>query len=99
MSTSPAAGSSAIWINRQRFGDIGGQRLGGFVGGLWAHNGDEALAWGWSGGWRRWRRTDRGATQDQEAWREVGAVGGHNAPVRGIDWSPQGEYLISVGYA
>src|SRR6266568_3783079 len=26
--------SSSIWINRQRFGDVGGQRLGGFVGGL-----------------------------------------------------------------
>ncbi|KAH9978071.1 WD40-repeat-containing domain protein [Lactifluus volemus] len=41
--------SSALWINQQRFGDVGGQRLGGFVGGLWTTAGSEALAWGWSG--------------------------------------------------
>lgn len=95
-SNSPAAPS--IWINRQRFGDVGGQRLGGFVGGIWAHTsqGDEAMAWGWSGGWRRWRsvRIDRGI---EDEWREVGAIGGHRGPVKDVAWSPAGEYLISVG--
>ncbi|KAG6337364.1 hypothetical protein ID866_1737 [Astraeus odoratus] len=97
---SSAAGPS-IWINRQRFGDVGGQRLGGFVGGIWAHTarGDEALAWGWSGGWRRWRSIRVDAMDgniDSDEWREVGAIGGHNAPVKDVDWSPAGEYLISV---
>jgi hypothetical protein len=52
----------SLWVNRNRFGDIGGQRLGGFVGGLWNTNGEEILAWGWNGGWRRWRHdaTHRG---------------------------------------
>lgn len=94
-------GTSSIWINRERFGDVGGQRLGGFVGGLWALEGTEALAWGWSGGWRRWRNTvGEGNSDDNsvEDWAEVGAISGHNAPIRGIAWSPKGEYLISAGY-
>nr|GAT54077.1 predicted protein [Mycena chlorophos] len=75
--------------SQQRFGDVGGQRLGGFVGGLWAQNGSEALAWGWSGGWRRWRCAN-------DAWSEVAAITGHSGPVKSLDWSPDGEYLISA---
>jgi len=89
--------SSTIWIGRQRFGDIGGQRLGGFVGGLWAQDGREALAWGWGGGWRRWRCQTLADTID-ENWIEVSAMTGHTGAVNGIDWSPGGEYLISSGY-
>ncbi|KAF7313748.1 hypothetical protein HMN09_00531900 [Mycena chlorophos] len=80
---------TTIWISQQRFGDVGGQRLGGFVGGLWAQNGSEALAWGWSGGWRRWRCAN-------DAWSEVAAITGHSGPVKSLDWSPDGEYLIST---
>ena len=90
-------GSASIWINRQRFGDVGGQRLGGFVGGLWAQTGTEVLAWGWAGGWRRWRYTSKGKDMSEEQWDEVGAITGHNGPVKGLDWSPDGEYLISAG--
>jgi elongator complex protein 2 len=89
-------GSASIWINRQRFGDIGGQRLGGFVGGLWAREGSEAMAWGWAGGWRRWR-CDKHDGREGEEWAEVGAVGGHSGAVKGLNWSPKGEYLISAG--
>ncbi|KAI6034199.1 WD40-repeat-containing domain protein [Pisolithus microcarpus] len=97
-SSSNSSAAPSIWINRQRFGDVGGQRLGGFVGGIWAHTsqGNEAMAWGWSGGWRRWRsvRADRGI---EDEWREVGAIAGHRGPVKDLSWSPAGEYLISVG--
>jgi elongator complex protein 2 len=91
--------SSALWVNQQRFGDVGGQRLGGFVGGLWTADGSEALAWGWSGGCRRWRcaQTSEGAAEN-EIWTEVGALTGHAGPVKGIAWSPGGEYLMSAGY-
>jgi len=87
--------NSSIWINRQRFGDVGGQRLGGFTGGLWAENGTQVLAWGWSGGWRRWCCT----SANIETWNEIGAISGHNGPVKGLDWSPDGNYLISSRYA
>ncbi|KAK0242692.1 WD40-repeat-containing domain protein [Armillaria nabsnona] len=85
--------STTIWINRQRFGDIGGQRLGGFVGALWGKDGSEAFAWGWSGGWRRWRCS----ADEKETWTEVHAINGHSGPVRGICWSPNGQFLISAG--
>ncbi|KAH9077460.1 WD40 repeat-like protein [Lactarius deliciosus] len=89
---------SSLWINQQRFGDVGGQRLGGFVGGVWITGGSEVLAWGWSGGWRRWRCTQMsGAATGDEIWTEVGAITGHAGPVKGIAWSPDGEYLISAG--
>lgn len=72
--------------------------MGGFVGGLWARDGREAMAWGWAGGWRRWRCDQHmGDIGDGEEWAEVCAVGGHNGAVKGLDWSPQGEYLISAG--
>ncbi|PFH51457.1 hypothetical protein AMATHDRAFT_142786 [Amanita thiersii Skay4041] len=69
--------SNTMWINRQRFGDVGGQRFGGFVGGVWKENGNEAFAW--------------------ETWDEHGAISGHRGPVKGLAWSPGGEYLISTG--
>lgn len=90
--------SFSIWISRQRFGDVGGQRLGGFVGGAWAHQGKQALAWGWGGGWRRWRCVTPSQIGSEKIWTEVGAISGHSGPVKGIDWSPNGNYLISVGY-
>lgn len=100
---SSSDGSTSLWINRQRFGDVGGQRLGGFVGGLWNDGGSEALAWGWNGGWRRWSCSTRDgsnrlADNNSENWTEVCAISGHNAVVRGISWSPDGEYLISTRY-
>lgn len=73
--------------------------MGGFVGGIWARSGNEALAWGWAGGWRRWRADESsGAGGAAEMWIEVGAVTGHAGPVRGISWAPNGEYLASTGY-
>jgi len=88
----------SLWVNRNRFGDIGGQRLGGFVGGLWNTNGEELLAWGWNGGWRRWRH-DKNVEEDAvQAWTEANAVTGHNNVVRDICWSPQGEFLASTRF-
>jgi elongator complex protein 2 len=88
--------SSSLWINQQRFGDIGGQRLGGFVGGLWGSDGQEVMAWGWSGGWRRWRRAEASGPLGETSWIELGAIGGHNDSVKDLCWSPRGEFLISA---
>lgn len=89
--------AGSIWINRQRFGDVGGQRLGGFIGGLWARTtqGDEVIGWGWNGGWRRWRSVP--TDPDTTLWKEIGAISGHSGPVKDLDWSPAGDYIISVG--
>lgn len=83
-----------LWVPFQRFGDIGGQKLGGFVGGLWVDTGRtssyDALAWGWTGGWRRWRN------HEDDKWMELPAITGHQAAVRGLCWSPDGAYLLST---
>jgi elongator complex protein 2 len=89
--------ASSLWINQHRFGDVGGQRLGGFVGGIWARTGSEVIASGWSGGFRRWQ-SSRSTPDTDGAWTEAEAVGGHSGPVSDAHWSPSGEYLISVGY-
>jgi len=34
----------------------------------------------------------------EEQWNEVSAITAHNGPVKGLDWSPEGEYLISAGH-
>ena len=87
--------SASIWVSEQRFGDVGGQRLGGFVGCLWSQGGDRAMAWGWAGGWRSWlSNSDKNGI---ESWTEVGAISGHRGIVRDVNWSPGGEYLISTG--
>ncbi|CCA67278.1 related to ELP2-29 kDa subunit of elongator and elongating RNA polymerase II holoenzyme [Serendipita indica DSM 11827] len=80
--------TSQIWTNRYRFGDVGGQRLGGFVGGLWV-DANQAVAFGWNGSFRRWNYVN-------DQWHEVQAVTGHSAPVHGIDWEPSGRYFISA---
>jgi elongator complex protein 2 len=79
-----------LWTNHHRFGDVGGQRLGGFVGGFWVKPG-HLCAWGWNGGLRQWR------TQTSD-WQEKRSITGHSAPVHGIDWEPQGRYLASARY-
>lgn len=83
---------TTLWVNKQRFGDVGGQRLGGFVGGMWAECGIDAMAWGWNGGWRRWACS----MGEPETWVEVPAFTGHAGPVHGLNWSPNGDYLITT---
>jgi elongator complex protein 2 len=79
--------STQLWTNHQRFGDVGGQRLGGFVGGRWINH-DQVFTWGWNGGFRRWGKT--------ENWEEMQAITGHAGPVQSVDWEPEGGYLVSA---
>lgn len=95
-------------MNRQRFGDVGGVKPGGFVAGTWTRDGKDLLGFGWSGAWRRW--TTRNISSDEgeagmtgmavgnESWTEIPAVFGHFGPVKGIAWDAQGNYLMSTRY-
>lgn len=93
---------ASIWMNRQRFGDVGGVKPGGFVGGMWGAGGKEVLGFGWNGSWRRWRNTSSSTpmqnevTSFSETWVEVPAVLGHSGPVKGLAWDPKGDYLVST---
>jgi WD40 repeat protein len=33
-----------------------------------------------------------------ENWTEVAAISGHSGPIKGLDWSPDGNYIITAGY-
>ncbi|KLO16343.1 WD40 repeat-like protein [Schizopora paradoxa] len=89
--------TTTLWINQQRFGDIGGQRLGGFVGGLWTLDGDNVLAWGWAGGWRRWKCLSQTPSIESQTWEERSAITGHRGSVQGLNWTKGGEYVITTG--
>ena len=86
--------SNSLWISKYRFGDVGGQRLGGFLGGLWVCNGCDIIIWEWNGSWRRWQCRPT----DKTLWLEVGAISGHGGSVRSVNWAPSGDYLISARY-
>lgn len=102
-SSSATPVTASLWMNRQRFGDVGGVKPGGFVGGIWGRKGKEVLGFGWNGSWRRWRNTSTIEAKDVdsglgEAWKEVPAVLGHSGPVRGLAWDPEGDYIVSTRY-
>ena len=86
---------ASLWTIHHRFGDVGGVKAGGFVGGLWAEGGRDVIAWGWNGGWRRWR-SEEGNEGGSETWREMNALTAHQGPVRGLAWEPDGNYLLST---
>lgn len=90
----PSAGSSSvdgIWIPAHRFGAVGGRGLA-FYGGLWAPDGKSVFASGWTGGWERWQQDNGGN------WSPTTGITGHWNSVASIEWSPEGEYLMSQRY-
>jgi hypothetical protein len=91
--------ASAIWLNRHRFGEMGGRGLALF-GALWGKDGKDVLAGGWNGGWSRWTRTIGPNEADvgpvEGAWEPATGVSGHTREVASIGWDPKQDYLISV---
>lgn len=94
--------ASAIWLNRHRFGEMGGRGLALF-GALWGKDGKDVLAGGWNGGWSRWSRAIGANEADvgpvDGSWEPTVGVTGHTGEVTSITWDPKQEYLISVRYA
>lgn len=85
--------SDGIWIPAHRFGALGGRGLS-FFGAVWGKDARSVLASGWNGGWERWVRTE--SDGEMENWEPKVGVMGHWEDVRGLEWSPGGEYLMSV---
>ncbi len=55
------------------------------------------MAWGWAGGWRRWKCLSQSSPVESQTWEEQGAITGHRGAVQGLNWTKGGEYLISTG--
>lgn len=81
--------SDGIWIPAHRFGALGGRGLS-FFGALWGPRAESVLASGWNGGWERWVLGS--------GWEPKVGLNGHWEDVEDIQWSPNGEYLLSVRY-
>ena len=87
----PSAGSHSvdgIWIPAHRFGAVGGRGLA-FFGALWGPGGKSVFASGWTGGWEQW------VQNEQDEWQPTTGIMGHWGSTPSIEWSPDGEYLIS----
>ncbi|QSL65485.1 hypothetical protein MERGE_002797 [Pneumocystis wakefieldiae] len=88
---------SGIWISSCRIGEIGSLKgvssasggFGGFCGGLWGPNGKSIACWCKSGGWKIFSNI-------QDNWVQKLSITGHTKPVKGISWSPCGEFFVST---
>jgi elongator complex protein 2 len=80
----------AVWVERARVGEIGGNTLG-LLGGVWGPGG-EILGHSFSGAFHLWIPGEGGGS-----WRPGVMIGGHQGPVADLSWSPGGEFLLSVG--
>jgi len=77
------------WFSDVRVGDVGGQNILGFYGGLFGPGATSILAHGFNGALQRY-------VSDGKDWRPVPTPSGHYAAVNDIAWDPLGRYLVSV---
>ncbi|KAI9621176.1 hypothetical protein H4Q26_013375 [Puccinia striiformis f. sp. tritici PST-130] len=82
-----------IWLNVERFGELGtSTNLGLFGAHYFIGPHDQAetvLASGWTRSWHRWGK------EDKAIWEPHVAPTGHYSGVTGLDWEKEGEYLAS----
>ncbi|PLW15874.1 hypothetical protein PCASD_19719 [Puccinia coronata f. sp. avenae] len=82
-----------IWLNVERFGELGTSTNLGLFGAHYfisPHDQTETvLASGWTRSWHRWSR------QGKAVWEPQVAPTGHYSGVTGLDWEKEGEYLAS----
>ncbi|KAH9443091.1 hypothetical protein MJO28_014429 [Puccinia striiformis f. sp. tritici] len=82
-----------IWLNVERFGELGtSTNLGLFGAHYFIGPHDQAetvLASGWTRSWHRWGK------EDKAVWEPQVAPTGHYSGVTGLDWEKEGEYLAS----
>lgn len=81
----------AIWTEKIRVGDVGGNSLG-FYGAKFSSSGKSIVGHGFQGSLHLWHQSK----VDKQLW-EPGVInGGHFKEVRDIGWEPNGEFLLSV---
>lgn len=91
--------SSGMWISTSRLGEISAQKgsttatgsMGGFWIGLWSPRGDYVVSLERSGTWRLWKHE-----KEENNWVQELGISGHVKAVRGIVWSTDGKYILSI---
>ncbi|XP_050302290.1 elongator complex protein 2 [Anthonomus grandis grandis] len=81
--------TSALWLEKIRVGEVGGNTLG-FYGGFFNETGNEIIAYSYHGAFHIWAENKNGL------WDPAVSLGGHFAEVTDLAWEPQGEFLYSV---
>ena len=90
---------SGVWMSAERMGEISVQKgsttatgsAGGFWIGLWSPDGKQVVSLGRTGSWRVWRYDP-----DLDLWVQKFGVSGHVRSANGVQWEPNGGYLLST---
>lgn len=77
-----------MWLESMRVGEVGGNTLG-FYGGIFSPQGNNMLAYSYHGAFHLWNNNDG-------MWEPDRFVGGHFADVNDLQWSPDGDYILTV---
>lgn len=80
---------SNIWLEKVRFGEVGGNTLG-FFGAVFSPCGKNVIAHGHQGSIHMWK-----LNEELQSWEPGLSIGGHYSSVQDIDWDPDGEFLLS----
>ena len=78
-----------IWYNRSRLGQIGGNK-NAFFGAIFNNVSDKILAYTYNGAMYLWEKQKNGD------WKPRWTNSGHFSEVSDIDWSSEGDYLLST---
>lgn len=92
--------TSGVWMSVERMGEISVQKgsttatgsAGGFWIGLWSPDGKTVVSLGRTGSWRVWQ-----LDPESDLWIQKFGISGHVRSVNGVQWEPNGGYLLSTG--